>query len=45
LKTGTDTCNPLPLSTAPNALAERITELTFLYGISNLFENQDVPLS
>jgi len=37
-------CNPLPVSAAPNALAERIKELNCLYGISNLFENQDVSL-
>ncbi|MFO7714190.1 sigma-54 interaction domain-containing protein [Desulfosarcina sp.] len=36
---------PLPVSTAPNALTERIKELNCLYGISNLFENQDVSLS
>ncbi len=30
---------------AQNALAERIKELNCLYGISNLFENQDVSLS
>lgn len=34
----------LPISAAPNALAERIKELNCLYGISNLFENQDVTL-
>lgn len=38
-------CSPLPVSTAPNALAERIKELNCLYGISNLLENQDVSLS
>lgn len=38
-------CNPLPVSSAPNALTERIKELNCLYGISNLFENQDVSLS
>lgn len=38
-------CKPLPVSTVPNALAERIKELNCLYGISNLFENQDVSLS
>ena len=38
-------CKPLPVSAAPNALAERIKELNCLYGISNLFENQDVSLS
>jgi len=36
---------PLRVSTAPNALTERIKELNCLYGISNLFENQDVSLS
>lgn len=36
---------PLKISTAPNALAERIKELNCLYGISNLFENQDVSLA
>ena len=40
-----DYCQPLEVSTAPNALAERIKELNCLYGISNLFENQDVSLS
>lgn len=39
-----DSCRPLSISTAPNALAERIKELNCLYGISNLFENQDVSL-
>ena len=39
------TCTPLPVSAAPNALAERIKELNCLYGISNLLENQDVSLS
>lgn len=38
-------CKPLSVSTAPNALTERIKELNCLYGISNLFENQDVSLS
>ncbi|BBO71192.1 hypothetical protein DSCA_51220 [Desulfosarcina alkanivorans] len=38
-------CRPLSVSSAPNALAERIKELNCLYGISNLFENQDVSLS
>lgn len=38
-------CKPLEVSTAPNALSERIKELNCLYGISNLFENQDVSLS
>ncbi len=37
-------CKPLSVSSAPNALAERIKELNCLYGISNLFENQDVTL-
>lgn len=37
--------SPLPVSTAPNALTERIKELNCLYGISNLLENQDVSLS
>ncbi|MGB5987119.1 MAG: sigma-54-dependent Fis family transcriptional regulator [Desulfobacterales bacterium] len=40
-----DACKPLEISSAPNALAERIKELNCLYGISNLFENQDVSLS
>ncbi len=35
---------PLVASAAPNALTERIKELNCLYGISNLFENQDVSL-
>jgi len=35
----------LPTVAAPNALTERIKELNCLYGISNLFENQDVSLS
>ena len=39
------TCKPLSVSSAPNALTERIKELNCLYGISNLFENQDVSLS
>jgi PAS domain S-box-containing protein len=38
-------CKPLGVSSAPNALTERIKELNCLYGISNLFENQDVSLS
>jgi len=42
---GNDFCKPLEVSTAPNALTERIKELNCLYGISNLFENQDVSLS
>ncbi|MBW2604954.1 MAG: sigma 54-interacting transcriptional regulator [Deltaproteobacteria bacterium] len=37
--------NPLPVHTEPNPLAERIKELNCLYGICNLFENQDVSLS
>lgn len=37
--------DPLEATTAPNALTERIKELNCLYGISNLFENQDVSLS
>jgi two-component system, NtrC family, response regulator HydG len=40
-----DDCTPLPVSAAANALTERIKELNCLYGISNLFENQDVSLS
>jgi len=40
-----DYCKPLEVSNATNALAERIKELNCLYGISNLFENQDVSLS
>lgn len=40
-----DHATPLPLSVAPNALAERIKELNCLYGISNLLENQDVSLA
>ena len=39
-----DTCEPLKATSAPNALTERIKELNCLYGISNLFENQDVSL-
>jgi PAS domain S-box-containing protein len=39
-----DSCEPLRASNAPNALTERIKELNCLYGISNLFENQDVSL-
>lgn len=35
---------PLPVSTAPNALTERVKELNCLYGISNLVEIQDVSL-
>ena len=35
---------PSQVSPSPNALAERIKELNCLYGISNLFENQDVSL-
>ncbi|MFP4087037.1 MAG: sigma-54 interaction domain-containing protein [Desulfobacteraceae bacterium] len=34
-----------PVSTATDALTERIKELNCLYGISNLLENQDVSLS
>jgi len=37
--------NVMPVSTAQNALTERIKELNCLYGISNLLENQDVSLS
>lgn len=37
-------CKPLEATWAPNALTERIKELNCLYGISNLFENQDVSL-
>jgi len=40
-----DIPKPLKVTTVPNALAERIKELNCLYGISNLFENQDVSLS
>jgi PAS domain S-box-containing protein len=40
-----DYCKPSPDSFLSNALAERIKELNCLYGISNLFENQDVSLS
>jgi two-component system, NtrC family, response regulator HydG len=36
--------NQLQVSSAPNALAERIKELNCLYGISNLLEIQDVSL-
>ena len=39
-----DYCEPLKATSAPNALTERIKELNCLYGISNLFENQDVSL-
>lgn len=39
-----DHCEPLKVTSAPNALTERIKELNCLYGISNLFENQDVSL-
>ena len=42
---GSDCPKLLEVSTAPNALAERIKELNCLYGISNLLENQDVSLS
>ena len=34
----------IPVSDAPNALAERVKELNCLYGISNLLEVQDVSL-
>jgi two-component system, NtrC family, response regulator HydG len=37
--------HPLHVSSAAKALTERIKELNCLYGISNLFENQDVSLS
>lgn len=40
-----DNGKPLEGSIIPKALAERIKELNCLYGISNLFENQDVSLS
>jgi len=41
----TSRISPAPAASAqPNALAERIKELNCLYGISNLFENQDVSL-
>ena len=43
--TGRCCSKPLEVSAAQNALAERIKELNCLYGISNLFENQDVSLS
>lgn len=39
-----EVCKLLPISAAPNALAERIKELNCLYGISNLLENQDVDI-
>jgi len=39
-----DACEFLKATSAPNALTERIKELNCLYGISNLFENQDVSL-
>ena len=42
---GNNFYKPLEVSTSPNALTERIKELNCLYGISNLFENQDVSLS
>ena len=42
---GDDDRKPLEVSTASNALTERIKELNCLYGISNLLENQDVSLS
>ena len=38
-------CRPVSISSVPDALTERIKELNCLYGISNLFENQDVSLS
>ena len=34
----------LPISVAPNALAERVKELNCLYSISKLLENQDVDI-
>ncbi len=40
-----DRSKPLPVSSVENALSERVKELNCLYGISNLFENQDVSLS
>ncbi len=40
-----DCSKPLEGPAVQNALAERIKELNCLYGISNLFENQDVSLS
>jgi PAS domain S-box-containing protein len=40
-----DYSDPVPVSAAENALSERVKELNCLYGISNLFENQDVSLS
>ena len=43
--TDKDCSDPLPVSAAKNALSERVKELNCLYGISNLFENQDVSLS
>ena len=44
-KLNNDYCKPLEVTTASNALTERIKELNCLYGISNLFENQDVSLA
>ena len=40
-----DRDNTLKVSNKADALTERIKELNCLYGISNLFENQDVSLS
>lgn len=40
-----DKTGPHSTTTTQYALAERIKELNCLYGISNLFENQDVSLS
>ncbi|MCF8026530.1 MAG: sigma 54-interacting transcriptional regulator [Desulfobacteraceae bacterium] len=40
-----DYCKPLTVSSSSDALTERIKELNCLYGISNLFENQDVSLA
>jgi two-component system, NtrC family, response regulator HydG len=40
-----DHLNTMKVSNVTNALTERIKELNCLYGISNLFENQDVSLS
>lgn len=37
-------CKPPRVSPLTNPLAERIKELNCLYGISNLFDNQDVSL-
>ena len=41
----TDYSKPLDGPAVPDPLTERIKELNCLYGISNLFENQDVSLS